>query len=927
MKTTKRILATLLAALMTLGAFTLAGSAAPDESTWYTAIYGEFKISSPDQDVNLVGTQAPIFLDSSGNGTVQIWIRRRGTYVVELAPGVTEATKTSLVVAAGSFIDDHDPSKTVDLTLRDVRMNAWPNYLFASSPQPLLPAIDLIGTGGGDTNIILRLEGENFVGGDSNGAMGPGYLIGTGSELGVDLTIEGPGSLTVDARQTSFGGIGGNTNYKGSLTINSGTVTAYGGEGQPGIGGAMGIVSYRNNGTVNFNGGTVTAVGGAGAPGIGDITSKGTPTFGTYNINGGTVTATGGAGAPGIGGVWKTSEGDKPGGTVNLNGGTLIGTVYSANQMYTAIYGEFKISSPDQDVTNEGLNDGVVWFENDGSTDMLMIMEPGHYTVELKPGVTTAVRTRLWVAPQLAADPHKRVDLTLRNVRAECAMENTVTDNQILSFGQYSLTTLRLEGENSFASNANSYHSYNAVMGFGKGTEVTIEGPGSLSVDATASEQRHGIGQAGYPDGTGTLIINSGTVTAQGGKYANGIGRINVVINGGSVTAFGGDEYAGIGGSFQPISVSINGGVVNAVGGTVAPGIGATTEDPYVTVIITEGIVFSNRNGAFYGNEVTVTENAEFPAGSALTIPAGKTLAVLEGKTVQNNGTITNNGTILANMAGYGNLIPAPVQPHTHSYAATVTAPACAAQGFTTYTCVCGDSYVGNYVAALGHDWGDWKITASATKDTEGVETRVCKRVNSHTETRPVYYNHTHNYASTVTAPACAAQGFTTYTCVCGDSYVGNYVAALGHDWGDWKITVSATKDTEGVETRVCKRDNSHTETRPAYYNHTHNYAGAITAPACAAQGFTTYTCGCGDSYVGNYVAALGHDWGVWTITRPAAKTQAGEEIRVCKNDASHTETRVIPIPPIKVIPGTTVEATVWNWILYILFFGWKWMK
>ncbi len=40
---------------------------------------------------------------------------------------------------------------------------------------------------------------------------------------------------------------------------------------------------------------------------------------------------------------------------------------------------------------------------------------------------------------------------------------------------------------------------------------------------------------------------------------------------------------------------------------------------------------------------------------------------------------------------------------HTHSYEATVTAPTCEAGGYTTYTCPCGDSYVAEEVAALGH--------------------------------------------------------------------------------------------------------------------------------------------------------------------------------------------------------------------------------
>ena len=39
---------------------------------------------------------------------------------------------------------------------------------------------------------------------------------------------------------------------------------------------------------------------------------------------------------------------------------------------------------------------------------------------------------------------------------------------------------------------------------------------------------------------------------------------------------------------------------------------------------------------------------------------------------------------------------------HEHSYTATVTTPTCSAQGYTTYTCTCGDSYVADYVNATG---------------------------------------------------------------------------------------------------------------------------------------------------------------------------------------------------------------------------------
>ena len=43
-------------------------------------------------------------------------------------------------------------------------------------------------------------------------------------------------------------------------------------------------------------------------------------------------------------------------------------------------------------------------------------------------------------------------------------------------------------------------------------------------------------------------------------------------------------------------------------------------------------------------------------------------------------------------------------EEHTHSYNAVITEPTCTEQGYTTYVCECGDSYISDYVPATGHD-------------------------------------------------------------------------------------------------------------------------------------------------------------------------------------------------------------------------------
>lgn len=68
-----------------------------------------------------------------------------------------------------------------------------------------------------------------------------------------------------------------------------------------------------------------------------------------------------------------------------------------------------------------------------------------------------------------------------------------------------------------------------------------------------------------------------------------------------------------------------------------------------------------------------------------------------------------------------------------------------------------------------------------------------------------IHYNyHLHEYASVVTPPTCTEQGYTTYTCECGDSYVSDYVDANGHTSDEWIYdTLPSIYDT-GIKHKVC---------------------------------------------------------------------------------------------------------------------------
>ena len=81
-------------------------------------------------------------------------------------------------------------------------------------------------------------------------------------------------------------------------------------------------------------------------------------------------------------------------------------------------------------------------------------------------------------------------------------------------------------------------------------------------------------------------------------------------------------------------------------------------------------------------------------------------------------------------------------QPHDHSYIAVVTEPTCTEQGYTTYTCDCGDSYVDDYIDALNHpeivDVLEVPATEAEPGTTAGKKCTVCGEVLEGCEEIPV---------------------------------------------------------------------------------------------------------------------------------------------------------------------------------------------
>lgn len=111
---------------------------------------------------------------------------------------------------------------------------------------------------------------------------------------------------------------------------------------------------------------------------------------------------------------------------------------------------------------------------------------------------------------------------------------------------------------------------------------------------------------------------------------------------------------------------------------------------------------------------------------------------------------------------------------HEEYYVQTTKEPTCTEEGLASYVCrKCRVSFNSAPIPALGHEWD---------------------------RTKAVY----------ISAPTCTAGGSISLPC----SHTGctarqtEAIPAMGHNWGNWTVTKTATAYEEGEETRTCSRCN-----------------------------------------------------------------------------------------------------------------------
>ena len=612
---------------------------------------------SEEADVTSTGDKVSVFFNANGGtGTMNPQVMNKNT---ETALSANAFTRTKYVFngwntkADGSgttYADGASVSLDSDITL----YAQWVDEsIITSSTTELTSDI-------GDYKLLddVTIDSRVTVTGtvSINLAEGKTLEITKGIQVaeGNSLTIKGTGVMDTSAFEGNSA-IGGNKNENcGTVIIEGGSIVARGAVGAAGIGGGKAETAGGNGGTITINGGEVWAMGAYGSPGIGSGTnnSGASVSGGNITITGGEVHVATGANSAVIGGGTNADSG-----TITINGGTvgilcdIVTTTIGAGLGGTN--GDITISD-DVNILSDGAGPGddkvlVVFKANGGEgTIVPMIMNKNTETAlsanaftrtkyvfngwntkadgsgtAYADGVLVSLDSDItlyaqWVDVSAITSSLTEwtSDIGSYNLRDDVTIDTRVTVTGTVSINLAEGKTLTIPRGIRVAEG-------NSLTITGKGNLViVIENPEDIDDPEERNDDNAGIGGNGL-ENCGTVVIEGGNITVNGGEFGAGIGGGssgnggNITISGGTVIANGGTWAAGIGGGSDGSggNITISGGNVTAKGASWAAGIGGGDNGDGGNITISGGTVHATKGsggaqsigGGDEGNQGTVS--------------------------------------------------------------------------------------------------------------------------------------------------------------------------------------------------------------------------------------------------------------------------------------------------------------------------------
>ena len=305
-------------------------------------------------------------------------------------------------------------------------------------------------------------------------------------------------------------------------------------------------------------------------------------------------------------------------------------------------------------------------------------------------------------------------------------------------------------------------------------------------------------------------------------------------------------------------------------------------------------------------------------------------------------GAATEENPEKCTVCGY---VITPALGHIHTNHLTATeakAATCTEAGNTAYwSCDCGkyfsDANAENEIAenswvvsAKNHAYGEATYTWS--EDGKScTATRVCGNDANHVETAEATIG-----SSVTTDSTCTAMGTTTYTATFSADWATTQtttrddVAMKEHsyssDWehdetNHWHECSCGAKSDEAEHSDVTTDDNHSCDTCGRENVTSHSYNSVVTAPTCTEDGYTTYTCNCGDTYTDNTVDKHGHDYnttGYYVVVEDVVEDVVKRVLKIahkCANDESHVayeETPVDTANPVEVATEADLKTVLY---------------